>query len=64
MSYLKITHELYKDAALTPQASLCCISQPSRYLPGLTVPTAMSEMNYGCGTTVHLGELKPQDTIL
>ncbi|MEM5817878.1 MAG: arsenosugar biosynthesis arsenite methyltransferase ArsM [Desulfitobacterium hafniense] len=64
MSYLKITHELYKEAALTPQASLCCISQPSRYLPGLTVPTAMSEMNYGCGTTVHLGELKPQDTIL
>lgn len=64
MGYLETTHELYKNAALTPQASLCCVSQPRAVMPGLKVPDIMYEMNYGCGTTVHFGELRPQDDIL
>ncbi|MBP2637902.1 MAG: ubiE 6 [Firmicutes bacterium] len=64
MSYLETAHELYKEAALTPQASLCCVTSGSRHLPELTVPDIMHEMNYGCGTTVHYGDLKPTDTIL
>ncbi|WP_371379913.1 arsenosugar biosynthesis arsenite methyltransferase ArsM [Sporomusa aerivorans] len=64
MSYLTTVHEVYKEAALTPQASLCCISQQNRFLPGLIIPDVMSEMNYGCGTTVHFGELNSRETIL
>lgn len=64
MSYLDTTHELYKEAALTPQASLCCVTSQARFLPDLNVPDIMHEMNYGCGTTVHFGDLNPKDTIL
>jgi ubiquinone/menaquinone biosynthesis C-methylase UbiE len=64
MSYLNTTHELYREAALTPQASLCCVTQQNRHLPGLIVPSIMNEMNYGCGTTVHFGDLNPRETIL
>lgn len=64
MSYLKTTLELYKEAALTPKPSICCVSQRNRYLPGLIIPEAMNQMNYGCGTTVHFGDLNPRDTIL
>lgn len=64
MSYLETTHQLYKEAALAPQASLCCVTSGARHLPELTVPDIMYEMNYGCGTTVHFGDLKPTDTVL
>ena len=64
MSYLDTTHELYKEAALAPQASLCCVTSPTRFLPELSIPEIMYEMNYGCGTTVHFGDLNPKDTIL
>lgn len=64
MSYLEATHELYKEAALEPQTSLCCVTQQNRFLPGLKVPDIMHEMNYGCGTTVHYGDLNPHDRIL
>jgi len=64
MSYLDTTHELYKEAALTPQSSLCCVTSQARFLPELNVPSIMHEMNYGCGTTVHFGDLNPRETIL
>jgi SAM-dependent methyltransferase len=64
MSYLDITHELYKEAALAPQTSLCCVTSQARFLPELNIPDIMHEMNYGCGTTVHFGDLNPRETIL
>lgn len=64
MSYLETTHDLYKDAALTPQSDLCCTAGQNRFLPGLNIPKIMHDMNYGCGTTVHFGDLKPSDKIL
>jgi ubiquinone/menaquinone biosynthesis C-methylase UbiE len=64
MGYLETASDLYKEVALTPQAGLCCVTGPTRFLPGLTVPEEMQEMNYGCGTTVHFGDLNPKETIL
>jgi ubiquinone/menaquinone biosynthesis C-methylase UbiE len=64
MSYLKTTHELYKEAALTPQLSLCCVTSQARFLPDLVTPGVMKEMNYGCGTTVHFGDLNAGETVL
>lgn len=64
LSYLDTTRELYKEAALTPQVGLCCVTSQARFLPGLTIPDIMQEMNYGCGTTVHFGDLSPEETIL
>ncbi len=57
MSYLKATHKLYKDAALSPDVGLCCTTNPVWELPGLKIPGIMQEMNYGCGTTVHARDL-------
>lgn len=64
MSYLDTAHALYRDAALTPQPALCCTSGSRGVLSGLRVPDIMYEMNYGCGTTVHFGELRPEETVL
>ncbi len=64
MDYLEVAHELYKEAALVPQPSLCCVKSDKRFLPNLTIPAEMTQMNYGCGTTVHYGDLNSQDTIL
>ena len=64
MGYLDTTQAFYKEAALTPQAGLCCVAGKARFLPGFTVPEAMQAMNYGCGTTVHFGELNPGERIL
>jgi len=64
MSYLDTAHELYKTAALSPQVSLCCVTSQARYLPELVIPGIMKDMNYGCGTTVHFGDLNPQENIL
>lgn len=64
MSYHDTARALYREAALTPQASLCCAAGPAFRLPGLDIPSAMSEMNYGCGTTVHLQDLSPGLDIL
>ena len=63
-SYLETTHELYREAALEPQAALCCSTGPTWRLPGLSVPAAMLEMNYGCGTTVNPRDLRTDMTIL
>jgi len=57
MSYLKTTHNLYKEAALTPDVGLCCTTNPIWELPGLKIPKIMQEMNYGCGSTVNARDL-------
>ncbi len=62
--YLEATRDLYRDAALAPQAALCCTSSGPYDLPGLVIPEEMTEMNYGCGTTVHARDLGPDKTVL
>lgn len=57
MSYLETTHDVYKEAALTPDVGLCCTTNPVWELPGLKIPRIMQEMNYGCGSTVHARDL-------
>lgn len=57
MSYLDATHNLYKEAALTPDVGLCCTTNPIWELPGLKIPRIMQEMNYGCGSTVNARDL-------
>ncbi|WP_308990925.1 arsenosugar biosynthesis arsenite methyltransferase ArsM [Mariniflexile litorale] len=57
MSYLETTHNVYKEAALTPDVGLCCTTNPIWELPGLKIPKIMQEMNYGCGSTVHARDL-------
>jgi SAM-dependent methyltransferase len=57
MSYLETTHNIYKEAALTPDVGLCCTTNPIWELPGLKIPKIMQEMNYGCGSTVHSRDL-------
>lgn len=64
MSYLDTTADLYREAAIAPQANLCCVSSPPLQLPGLVVPPIMHEMNYGCGSTVHPQELGGSPTVL
>ena len=57
MSYLDVTKDVYKEAALTPDVGLCCTTTPIWQFPGLKIPTIMQEMNYGCGSTVHPRDL-------
>ena len=57
MSYLETTHDVYKEAALTPDIGLCCTTNLIWELPGLKIPKIMQEMNYGCGSTVHARDL-------
>lgn len=64
MSYLETTHDLYKEAALTPDVGLCCTTNPIWELPGLKIPKIMQEMNYGCGSTVHARDLTNDPKIL
>lgn len=64
MSYLKTTHDIYKEAALTPDVGLCCTTNPIWELPGLKIPTIMQQMNYGCGSTVHARDLTNSPRIL
>ena len=64
MGYLDTTHNLYKQAALTPDVGLCCTTTPVWQFPGLHIPTRMLEMNYGCGSTVHPRDLTNNPKIL
>ena len=64
MSYLDTVRRVYRSAALTPQKSLCCAPGTRFQLPGLLIPPAMEEMNYGCGTTVHLQDQSPDRDVL
>lgn len=63
-SYLGTTRDVYAEAAATPDAALCCTTSPIWALPGLSVPLVMQEMNYGCGTTVHLQDMSQDMRIL
>lgn len=64
MSYLNTTHDVYKQAALSPDIGLCCTTNPIWELPGLKIPKIMQEMNYGCGSTVHARDLANSPKIL
>ena len=64
MSYLDTTHDVYKEAALSPDIGLCCTTNPIWELPGLKIPKVMQEMNYGCGSTVHARDLTNNPKIL
>ena len=64
MGYLETTKSVYKDAALTPDIGLCCTTTPIWQFPGLSIPTKMQEMNYGCGSTVHPRDLVNNPNIL
>lgn len=64
MSYLETTAQFYSDVAKDPMVGLCCVQSTPLQLPGLNVPVAMQEMNYGCGTTVHPAELSGEPTVL
>jgi SAM-dependent methyltransferase len=63
-SYLQTTHDVYREAALTPDVGLCCTTTPIWQLPELTIPKKMLAMNYGCGSTVHPRDLARSPTIL
>jgi SAM-dependent methyltransferase len=55
---------VYRDAARTPDPSLCCVPGPPPYLPGLVIPPGMLDMNYGCGSTVHLQDMRDGQRVL
>jgi len=63
-TYLDITKEVYKDAAINPSEGLCCTTTPIWQFPDLDIPQKMLEMNYGCGSTVHPRDLVNNPTIL
>lgn len=63
-TYLEVTKDVYKEAALTPDVGLCCTTTPIWQLPGLDIPKIMQEMNYGCGSTVSPQDLSNNPTIL
>ncbi|NJM69570.1 MAG: methyltransferase domain-containing protein [Scytonema sp. RU_4_4] len=64
MSYLETAAQFYNEVAQTPQVGLCCVQSTPLQLPGLKIPSKMQEMNYGCGTTVHLTDFGNQPTVL
>ncbi len=64
MSYLSTVQDVYRKAAEAPDASLCCVPQTPRYLPGLQIPRVMHQMNYGCGTTIHLRDMQEEQRVL
>lgn len=63
-TYLTATRDLYREAALNPQAGLCCTTTPVWRLPDLQVPAKMLEMNYGCGSTVSPRDLVNTPSVL
>jgi len=63
-TYLETTKNVYKEAAITPDVGLCCTTTPIWQLPGLSIPSKMLAMNYGCGSTVNPRDLVNNPTIL
>ena len=65
MSYHSTIKDVYTKAATAPDDTLCCVPQSPRYFPGLDIPSIMHQMNYGCGTTIHLEDMAPpEQTVL
>jgi ubiquinone/menaquinone biosynthesis C-methylase UbiE len=62
--YLKTVEEVYAEAAVQPNADLCCTRSPLWNFPDLRIPPIMQDMNYGCGSTVDPRDLRRSDTIL
>ena len=62
--YHNTVQDVYRQAAEAPAANLCCVPMSPKYLPGLFIPKIMHEMNYGCGTTVHLQDMRENQTIV
>jgi SAM-dependent methyltransferase len=62
--YLHTVASVYAEAARNPDAGLCCVTSPVWRLPGLVLPPAMLEMNYGCGSAVDPRDLRGGDTVL
>lgn len=63
-TYLTITRDVYREAALSPQLGLCCTTTPVWRLPDLNMPARMLQMNYGCGSTVSPRDLVDDPSIL
>lgn len=63
-TYLKVTEDLYKEAAIEPNEGLCCTTNPVWDLPELKIPLIMQRMNYGCGSTVNFRDLTNDPKIL
>ncbi len=63
-TYLDVTADFYRDAALTPNVGLCCTTTPMWQLPDLDIPVRMQQMNYGCGSTVNPRDLVKSPTVL
>jgi len=64
MDYREAVEELYAEAAAEPMPVLCCTQTPAWKLPGLELPQAMLDRNYGCGTTVHPRDLADVSRVL
>src|SRR5512134_741126 len=64
MGYMETAKDFYREAAKSPDRGLCCTTTPIWRLPGLAVPEAMLELNYGCGTTVHPRDLVDAPTVV
>ncbi len=64
MSYLEVTTDVYKEAALTPDIGLCCTTTPIWQVQGLKSTSLMQEINYGCGSTVHPRDIVSNPKIL
>lgn len=63
-TYHDTVQSVYADAAAAPADNLCCVPMAPRYLPGLDIPKVMHQMNYGCGSTVHLQDMTQGQTCL
>jgi ubiquinone/menaquinone biosynthesis C-methylase UbiE len=64
VSYHLTIQDVYRQAAEHPDATLCCVPTPRLAFPGLVIPSIMHEMNYGCGTTVHVQDMRPGQRVL
>ncbi|MHC5026582.1 MAG: arsenosugar biosynthesis arsenite methyltransferase ArsM [Planctomycetota bacterium] len=64
MSYHDAIQDVYRKAAEAPASNLCCVPNTPRFLPGLHIPSIMHEMNYGCGTTVHLEDMAHEQRVV
>ncbi len=64
MSYHTTVRDVYRAAATSPDSTLCCVPQTPRHFPELIIPPIMHSMNYGCGTTIHLEDMAPDQRVV
>lgn len=63
MSYLDTAQEVYKEAALCSWHCAPRSRSQALFLPGLTAPPEMLAMDFGCGTAVHVGEIRAEENV-